>query len=86
MKEEHGEQEHKHEFTFTVDREPLTTTEHELTPRQIMEMAEVDPEKHYLEEKQGDHLVSYKDKADQAIHIHMHAEFITQYMGETPVS
>jgi hypothetical protein len=71
---------------FTVDDEPVSTTEHELTPAQIMGLAGVDPTNHYLVLIEGHHQESYKDKADIPIHVHEKEKFITLAMGPTPVS
>ncbi len=68
-------------FDYTVDGEPQQTTSHELTPRQILENAKLDPSQRYLLELHGKEQVSYKDKLDTPIHMHEHQKFITAYIG-----
>ncbi|MHB8459725.1 MAG: hypothetical protein ACYDAK_02915 [Candidatus Limnocylindrales bacterium] len=77
---------HQHTTDFTVDGEELTTTERELTPRQIMEMASIDPQAHYLVQIEGRHRESYQGKEDTLVHIRDDAKFITVSTGPTPVS
>ena len=85
--EDHEAQGHQgHVIDFTVDGEPLTTTERELTPRQIMELASTDPETHYLVQIEGRHRESYQGKGEITIHVHDDAKFITVSTGPTPVS
>jgi hypothetical protein len=74
---------------YTLDDEPQTTTQHILTPVEIMENAKphpIDPAAHYLVQIEGHHQVSYKDKPNEPIHMHEHANFITVSTGPTPVS
>lgn len=77
---------HEHVIDFTVDGEKLTTTEQELTPRQIMEMASTDPQTHYLMQIEGRHRESYQGKDDSPIHVRDDAKFITVSTGPTTVS
>lgn len=81
-----GPEKHPHVTEFTVDGETVETTEHELTPVQIMQLAGVDPETHYLKEIQGQHQVSYKDTPNEPIHVHNNQRFITNSLEPTPVS
>lgn len=74
------------ETKFTIDGDSYTTTEKILTVREIMGMAGVDPDSSYLVELKGDEQVSYQGKPDGQIHIHNKSEFLTRYVGETPVS
>lgn len=75
-----------HEIHFEVDGEPIETTEHELTPVQIMQLAQVDPSTHYLKEIRGDQQISYKDTPNDPIHVHNNQRFITNSMEPGPVS
>ena len=75
-----------HEIEFTVDGETVTTTEHELTPVQVMQLAGVDPESHYLKEIRGHQQISYKDTPNEPIHVHNNQRFITNSLEPTPVS
>ena len=71
---------------FEVDTETLTTTEKVLTPVQIMGLAGVDPQTHYLVQIKGQHQESYQGKPDEKIHMHPKMKFITVSTGPTPVS
>lgn len=75
-----------HQIEFTVDGETVTTSEHELTPVQIMQLAGVDPESHYLKEIRGQQQISYKDTPNEPIHVHNNQRFITNSLEPTPVS
>jgi hypothetical protein len=76
----------QHEIEFTVDGEPVRTTEHQLTPVQIMELAGVDPATHYLKEIRGQQQISYRDTPNDPIHVHNNQRFITNSLEPTPVS
>lgn len=82
----HEPQQKLRPITFTVDQEPITTTEHELTPTHILELAEIDPKSHYLEQLKGHEHVSYQGKGDIAIPVHEHDVFVSIYTGPTRVS
>lgn len=73
-------------FQYTVDDEPQSTFEHNLTPRQILQNARIDPATHYLVEIKGQHKESYQNKMDEFIHMHEHMKFVSVYIGPTPVS
>lgn len=75
-----------HMFEYTVDGEAQQTSSHELTARQILVSAKLDPAQRYLIELHGKEQVSYKDNPDTPIHIHEHQKFITAYIGPVPVS
>ncbi len=47
-------------FTYTVDGEPQTTAEHQLTVRQILVNAGLNPETRYLIQIEGNHQVPYE--------------------------
>lgn len=85
-KQEDKETGRKKPIDYTVDGEPQTTTEQSLTPRAILTAAGINPETHYLVEVKGNTTVSYKDKPDEALHMHQHMKFISSSMGPTPVS
>jgi hypothetical protein len=72
-------------INYTVDGEPQSTTEHELTVGQILKNAGIDPTSHYLVEIQGHHQVPYKD-VDEVIRMHEHMKFISVSTHPTPVS
>ena len=73
-------------FEYTVDDEPQTTTEHTLTPNQILQKAGIDSGAHYLVEIEGQHQESYQNKPDEPIHMHQHMKFISVFNGPTTVS
>lgn len=75
-----------HVIHFTVDGEPLGTADRQLTPRQILALAEIDPATHYLVQIQGRHQIPYQDKPDEPIHMQDGLKFISISTGPTPVS
>lgn len=75
-----------HTITYTVDGDMQTTTEHKLTPRQILVNAHLDPSERYLLEIKGKHKESFQDRMDELIPIHEHQKFITAFVGAVPVS
>jgi hypothetical protein len=83
-----GPQHHKppHTIEFFVDGEKFETPTHELTARQILELAGVDPGTHYLVLIQGRHQIPYKNDPDAEIRLHEGIEFISVSTGPTPVS
>jgi hypothetical protein len=90
MSKSEEEQVHKNEehpvFNYTVDGETQTTTEHVMTPINIMSKAGVDPNTHYLVQMIGTNKKSYKDNPNEEIHMHNHMTFFTNDIGPTPVS
>jgi hypothetical protein len=76
-----------HVIEFTVDGEPIETTERELTPREILTLAELDPAQHYLVlVKGGKPDKSYEATPDEKIHLHPGIEFASVFTGPTHVS
>jgi len=73
-------------FHFTVDGDPLSTTEHQLTPQQIMALASIDPSNHFLTLIRGREQESYEGRNDEVIHMHDGLVFISSSTGPTPVS
>jgi hypothetical protein len=73
-------------FDYTVDDEPQSTTEHTLTPNQILAKAGIDPATHYLVQIIGNTQKSYKDTPNEPIHMHEHMKFVSVFTGSTPVS
>ena len=74
------------EFDYTVDGEPQQTQEHDLTPRQILTNAGLDPAQRYLIEIEGTKQKSLKDAMDTPLHIHQSMKFVTASLGGTGVS
>ena len=79
-------EEHGPEFEYTVDGEPQTTSQHVLTPVQILQAAAIDAASHYLVEIVGNTQKSFQDKPNEPIHMHQHMKFISVATGPTPVS
>jgi hypothetical protein len=75
-----------HQIELVVDGENFETAAHELTARQILELAGIDPATHYLVRIQGRHQIPYKDDPDTEIRLHEGIEFISVSTGPTPVS
>ena len=74
-----------HEITYEVDGEEQTTTEKELTVRQILEKAGDDPSKHYLLELRPGGNIEHRN-LDEVIKLHNKMRFAAIFTGETPVS
>jgi hypothetical protein len=77
---------HANVIDYTVDDEPQQTTEHTLTPTQVLSNAGIDPHTHYLVEIRGAHKISYQDKPSEPIHMHEKQTFVSNASGPTPVS
>jgi hypothetical protein len=73
-------------ITFTVDGEPITTTEEQLTPNQILRLAGIDPATNYLVQVEGRRQVSYQGRGDETIRVHEHEVFVSVSTGPTPTS
>jgi hypothetical protein len=71
---------------YTVDDEPQLTGEQELTARQILTQAQIDPANHYLVQIEGSQQKSYKGKPDVSIPMHQEMKFVSVSRGPTPVS
>ncbi len=71
---------------FTVDGEKFSTTKKELTPNQILKIADVDPATHYLIQIVGKKQISYKDQMDEPLRMKNGMKFVTMFSGSTPVS
>lgn len=75
-----------HVIHYTVDGEAQETTERELTPRQIIINAGLNPDERYLVKIDGRHQVSYKDNMNDPIRIHEKEKFVTVFTGPVPVA
>ena len=76
-------------FHYTVDGEPETTDQKELSPNEILELAGITPvNDYYLVQKNPDGSeVSYKGKPNESIKMLCPAmKFVSIFNGETPVS
>ena len=75
-----------HVVTFTVNGEPVETTEKELTVREILTLANLDSETHYLVEKKGQgQEIEHRDLSER-LRVHEKEEFLAFFTGPTPVS
>lgn len=79
-------EEREHVIHFEVDDEHLETTEHELTPVQIMTLAKIDPETNYLVEIEGHRQISLKDRPNDPVELHDGSKFVSVSTGPTPTS
>ena len=80
------ESNHEHLVHYTVNDEPQSTTEKELTPNQILQKAGIDSATNYLVEIRGKEKISFKDEPNTPIHIHENLKFISVSTGPKPVS
>ena len=76
----------KKRIEFTVDGEPVTTTEDQLTPNQILRLAGIDPATSYLVKVDGRKQESYQGRGDEPIRVHEHEVFVSVSTGPTPTS
>jgi hypothetical protein len=74
-----------HVTTYFVDNEAQTTAEKELTVREILTKAKLDPNTHYLIELKGNKQIEHKDPNEE-IKIHEGMKFSSVFTGETPLS
>jgi hypothetical protein len=72
--------------TFTLDGEPVTTTEKDLTPNQILALAGIDPATHHLVEVKGRYQYSYERRGEEPVRVHDGDVFVSVSTGPTPVS
>ncbi len=77
-----------HTIHFSLDGEEVTTTEHEMTPDQIIhDLGGKDPTQNYLVELRGkDQQESFKGRGEEPVHLHDNQRFIIVSLGSTPVS
>ena len=76
-------------FHYTVDKDPETTDEKELTPNQILELADITPIKDYylVQINHDGSQTSYKDSPEKPIKMKCPAmHFVSVFNGEMPVS
>lgn len=76
----------REQIEFTVDTEELLTDEAVLTPRQILKLAGIDPENHFLTEIKGREQISFEGRPDEPIRMHDDMVFVSAKVGPTPVS
>jgi hypothetical protein len=84
--EEPPEAHHPHPaITFKVDCERIEVHTDHLTVREILDLVDADPSKHYIVELGERENIPHTD-LNESIHLHERGEFITVFTGETPVS
>ena len=76
----------KKELKFEVDDERYSTTELELTPVQILSIAELKSEEYYLKQIVGHQEISYKDKETELISMLHNPRFFSCKKGPATVS
>lgn len=76
----------EHLIHYEVNEDPQTTAERELSPIEIMQKANIDPQHNYLIEIQGTKQHSYKDEPNTKIKVHNNQKFITAFTGPTQVA
>lgn len=75
-----------HLIHYSVNDEPQETSEHELTPRQILTNAGINADENYLVEIHGQKRESYEGKMDEPIKMHEHQKFVSVFTGPVTVS
>jgi hypothetical protein len=73
-------------FTVTVDGESIEIPRKDVTAREILEIAGLDPTTRYLIEKHGNQTTSYKDTPDAVIKVHQNQVFLTGRLGAVAVA
>ena len=71
---------------YSVDGEQQEAREHELTPREIVQRAGLDPKERYLVGISGKEQQSFKNQMDAPIHLRDHLKLITVFSGAVTVS
>ncbi|MBB6611786.1 hypothetical protein H7F15_12110 [Pontibacter sp. Tf4] len=74
------------EIRYTLDGEPQTTTEREMTAEQILRVGGVDPAKYYLVLQKDEGNVVFKDNPLAVVKLHNNMKFLANYRGATTVS
>lgn len=82
--EEHNP--HPRQVQITLDGDSLVLPSREVSPNQILTIAQLDPTTHYLVLVEGRHQVSYQGKGDDTIQVHNNEAFISLSTGPTPTS
>lgn len=73
-------------FDVTVDGETVGIPRKDVTPRDILEAAGLNPDSRYLVEIKGSNRVSYKGETDEEINVHENQKFVSNRLGNVPVS
>jgi hypothetical protein len=75
-------------FSYSVNDESQSTSEHSLTAETVLRNAGFDPANHYLVlfRGQSDQRESFQDRPTAEIHMHEHMRFLAISTEPTPVS
>jgi hypothetical protein len=68
-------------FQYTVNDKPQSTTQHTLTPAELLSNAGVDPAKNYLVQIIGGALQSHRHTPHKPIQICQHMKFASVFAG-----
>jgi hypothetical protein len=74
------------QFEISVDGETYEAPEKTMTANEILMLAGLATDKHYLVELKGKHQNSYEGKGNIEIHLHEGSKFISVFTGATPVA
>jgi hypothetical protein len=75
-----------HTIEISIDGETYTAPSKEMTPDEILGLANLDPTQNYLVEKHGREQTSYQGKGSTPIKVHEKETFISVPIGDTTVS
>lgn len=73
-------------FEITIDGETYEAPEKTMTPNELLSLAGISVADHYLVEIKGKHQDSLEGQADNDVHLHEGASFISVFTGATPVA
>ena len=73
-------------FTIYIDDEPYQPPEKKMTANEILALADIDPDNHYLEKIKRADRTSFKGKGNEEIDLYEGDKFIGQFCGPTQVS
>lgn len=74
------------QIIYFVDDEPQRTTKSELSPREILQSVNKDPDQYYLKQLVCGEDISYKDRLDCPIKLEQGMKFIAIFCGAMVVS
>ena len=73
-------------LTIKLDGEDLEIPDRDVTPNEILTLAELDPANHYLVRIKGKHQESLEGQGDVTIKVHTNEKFVSVSTGPTPTS
>src|SRR4051794_6835340 len=71
---------------ITIDEQPFTVEEKEMSVREILALAGKDADSYYLVELKGKKERERHENPDELLKLHQGSKFVTIFRGETPVS